>query len=354
MHLIEYTRGNLLEADCEALVNTVNTVGVMGKGIALQFKQAFPDNFRAYEQACRAGEVRIGRMFVVPTGRLGNPRYIINFPTKEHWRQRSQLKGIAEGLDDLVAQVIALGIQSVAVPPLGCGNGGLAWADVHPLIVEACERVPQVRVLLFAPAGGPQAAEMPVGTTKPELTAARAMFIGLLELYRALDYRLTLLEVQKLAYFLQEAGAPLRLQFVKARYGPYAENLNHAMQRLEGHYTRGYGDRSHEAQIHLLPDAAQAARAFLAEDPASTGYLRRVGELIYGFETPYGMELLATIHWVATREDPQARDDPAAAVSGLQAWSDRKRDRYRPEHIEVAWRRLSEQGWLVATDHARD
>jgi O-acetyl-ADP-ribose deacetylase (regulator of RNase III) len=346
--MIQHTQGNVLTADCEALVNTVNTVGVMGKGIALQFKQAFPDNFRQYERACRAGEVRAGRMFVVPTGLLGNPRYIVNFPTKRHWRQPSRLEYIVEGLTDLVAQVRALEVRSIAVPPLGCGSGGLEWAVVRPLIERAFGALPEVRVLLFAPAAAPHAATMPVRTARPAMTRGRAILVRLLELYRAMDYRLSRLEVQKLTYFMQEAGEPLRLNFAKAPFGPYADNLNHALQRMEGHYLRGYGDRSRDAQLHLLPGATEEACGFLAGMSAVERRLGRVRDLIDGFETPYGMELLASVHWIATRENEEARRDPMIAAAGVHGWSLRKRERFRQPHIITAWRRLHDQRWLDA------
>ena len=348
--MIEHASGNLLEAQCDALINTVNTVGVMGKGVALQFKQAFPDNFKQYERACRAGEVQIGRMFVVPTDGLGKPRYIINFPTKRHWRQPSRLEDIAAGLADLVAQVVALQLESVAIPPLGCGSGGLDWSRVRPLIEEAFASVPEIRVLLFAPTATPAAAAMPVSTSQPALTRARAVFIRLLELYGALGYRLSLLEVQKLAYFAQEAGEPLRLRFQKAQYGPYAENLNHALQRMEGHYVRGYGDRSrgHDAQLHLLPGAAEEAREFLEGCDGAEDRLLRVAGLIRGFETPYGMELLASVHWVARHDDTEAARDPSVGVTRVHEWSSRKRERFSPDHIRKAWQRLHDQGWLDA------
>jgi O-acetyl-ADP-ribose deacetylase (regulator of RNase III) len=152
---IERGQGNLLAAEVDALVNTVNTVGVMGKGLALQFKKAFPENLAAYERACKAGEVVTGRMHVVT--RLSSPKFIINFPTKQHWRQPSKLEYVRDGLRDLTAQVRALGIESIAIPALGCGNGGLDWTDVRPLIVEAFATLPEVRVLLFEPEGGPSA-----------------------------------------------------------------------------------------------------------------------------------------------------------------------------------------------------
>src|SRR5215208_2123004 len=118
---VEIRRGDLLAADAEAVVNTVNCVGIMGRGIALQVKNAYPANFKAYEAACKRGEVEPGRMLVHETGQLTNPRYIINFPTKRHWRGRSRIEDIESGLDALVAEVRRLGIKSIAVPPLGCG-----------------------------------------------------------------------------------------------------------------------------------------------------------------------------------------------------------------------------------------
>ena len=154
--MIEEGRGNLLEADVNALVNTVNIVGVMGKGIALQFKRAFPANFRAYREACQRGEIRLGHVWTFDTGVLGSRRYILNFPTKGHWRDQSRIEDIRAGLDSLVATVAERGIGSVAIPALGCGNGGLEWHDVRPLIEGACARIPGVRAMIFPPEGMPK------------------------------------------------------------------------------------------------------------------------------------------------------------------------------------------------------
>lgn len=342
--MIEVTKGNLLEDGAEALVNTVNTVGVMGKGIALQFKQAFPENFKVYKKACDAHELHMGEVFIVTTGRMLNPKYIINFPTKKHWRGKSKLSDIRAGLQSLVAEVKRLNIKSIAVPPLGCGNGGLDWSEVSPLVEEAFKSVPDVLVHLYAPYGPPDAETMPVRTEKAGMTRARALFVRLIEQYSIPGYRLTLLELQKLAYFLQEAGENLRLRFVKHLYGPYAENLNHVLQRIEGHFIRGYGDRSHETNIHLLPSAATKARDFLLNDPTASERLGQVGRLIEGFESPYGMELLSTVHWVATKEDNPARDVDDA-VRQVYEWSDRKKI-MKPSHIQKALQRLGRDGWL--------
>jgi O-acetyl-ADP-ribose deacetylase (regulator of RNase III) len=343
--LFELTRGNLLRADAEALVNTVNCVGVMGKGVALQFKQAFPQNFRAYEQACRKKLVRPGSMFIVPTLAAGNPKYIINFPTKVHWKGKSKLEYIDSGLVALVEDVRRLGIRSIAVPPLGCGNGGLDWREVEPRIRAALAQVPDVMALVYEPDGAPMVSDMVVATERPRLTRARALLIRLLGLYRREGYKSTLLEVQKLAYFLQEAGEPMHLNFVKHTYGPYADNLNHVLQRLNGHYLTGYGDRSQRAEIEPTGGSIDEADAFLSESAEAVERLRRVAELIEGFETPYGMELLATIHWTVN-DDPSITDDIDVIGDRVRAWSQRKGDLFKPRHIRIAWQRLRDEGWL--------
>ncbi len=350
--MIEIAKGNILEADAEALVNTVNCQGFMGKGIALQFKQAFPANFKAYEAACRAGEVVPGSMFIFDNGRLINPQYVINFPTKRHWREKSRIADIGSGLKALIADIRRLGVRSIAVPPLGCGLGGLDWREVRPMIEKAFAELSDVRVLLFEPVGTPDAKAMPAGTTRPHLTPARALFIKLMDAYAALEYSRTLLEVQKLAYFLQEAGEPLRLKYEAGHYGPYAANLNKVLEAMEGHYIRGYGD-SHkpQAEIELLPGSVEEATSFLAGKSESLKRLERVSELIEGFETPYGMELLATVHWVAHRGGPNNEvpaSCPDAAIEQIHAWNPRKQQVFRPEHIRTAWIHLGEQGWMGA------
>jgi O-acetyl-ADP-ribose deacetylase (regulator of RNase III) len=349
--MINYTHGNLLKAEADALVNTVNCIGFMGKGIALQFKQAFPDNFKAYEQACKVHEVRPGHMFIFPTGTMFTPRYIINFPTKRHWRGNSRIEDIESGLRALIDDVRKLNIKSIAVPPLGCGNGGLDWDMVRPMMERAFADLPDVKVLFFAPQGAPEATSMPVATRRPELTIARALFIKLMDCYSVLDYRRTLLEIQKLAYFLQEAGEPLRLKYEAGHYGPYAANLNKVLERLEGHFIRGYGDsQKPDAEIELLPGAVQEAGAFLADKRDSLDRMEMVCNLIEGFETPYGMELLATVHWVAHHAATRAANEDAAIVA-VQAWSTRKMRMFKPQHIRIAWKRLIQLGWLNLSNH---
>jgi hypothetical protein len=305
----------------------------------LQFKQAYPQNTKAYERACKSEELHPGTMLVVPTGELEAPRFIINFPTKRHWKGNSKLVFIKAGLTALIEEINRLGITSIALPPLGCGNGGLDWNDVFPLIESAFAKVPHVRVLVYAPSGAPAPSEMLASQSAPKITRARAMLVKLIEQYREPGYCLTLLEMQKLAYFLQEFGENMGLRFVKHIYGPYAEALNHALQRLEGTLISGYGDRTRRAELSLMPDASKLADEFLQQDPSAVENLKRVGKFISGFESPYGLELLATVHWVAKHDMPLAQDADIA-VQKVHNWNARKKKVFHAEHIKKAWQRL--------------
>jgi O-acetyl-ADP-ribose deacetylase (regulator of RNase III) len=348
--MIETQTGNLLTAPAEALVNTVNTEGVMGKGIALQFRQAFPEMFRAYEAACKRGEVRLGHMHVHDLGGLvGGPRWIINFPTKGHWRSKSRLADIEAGLKDLAATIIRLGIHSIAVPPLGCGNGGLAWSMVRPKIADAFAPLTAVKVLLYAPEGAPVAADMPNKTKKPQMTLGQATLVSLMDRYLRgmLDPFVSLLEVHKLMYFLKAAGEPLpRLHFTKGAYGPYSKDIRHGLIRMENHLTRGYGQGSDDplTPIELLPGAVEAATAFLAGAGETRGRMEQVAGLIAGFEDSYGMELLSSVHWVMAN-NAEAAVSPQTAIAAVWDWNERKRKTLKAEHLQTAWRRIKDHGW---------
>jgi O-acetyl-ADP-ribose deacetylase (regulator of RNase III) len=355
--MIEIVSGNLLEAQVEALVNTVNTEGVMGKGIALQSRQAFPAMFNAYLADCRAGAVTLGKMNVFDLGGLlpSGPRWIINFPTKGHWKSRSRLKDIESGLESLVATVRELNIKSVAVPPLGCGHGGLDWSDVRQLIERAFVPIPDVRVLLFAPAGAPAAADMQNRTESPSLTTGRAALITLIDGYLKglLDPNVTLLEIHKLMYFLQEAGQELKLKYEAQQYGPYARNLRHVLIKLEGHMLRGYGDGDDKPDkpIELVSGAVEAARQFLAGDTNVHDRMDRVKKLIEGYEDPYGLELLSSVHWVMC-QDRNSRDSMHAAIAAVHSWNDRKRQVFKREHLAAAWQRLRRENWATESKSA--
>ncbi|MBM7578532.1 type II toxin-antitoxin system antitoxin DNA ADP-ribosyl glycohydrolase DarG [Jeotgalibacillus terrae] len=339
--MIIFKSGNLLEDSAEAYVNTVNTVGVMGKGIALQFKQAFPQVYKEYEKDCRKGLVQTGHMHVVKLDGLTNPKYVINFPTKQHWKSPSKIEYIQSGLIDLIRVIQELNIRSIALPPLGCGNGGLDWKKVLPEI-EAAFNNTNVEVHLYAPEGAPEPDQLTIRTKKPKMTKGRALLISLMDSYAAPGYRLSNLEVQKLAYFLQEAGEQMKLDFKKYKYGPYAENLNHVLQRIEGHYIRGYGDRTREAEIYLIDDATEKAKEFLQSDNVATERLKEVKSLIKGFENPYGMELLSTVYWIM-KENPMKSKDYIYVAEEVKNWNPRKREIFSDNHILKVWTYLDNQ-----------
>lgn len=344
--MIRETQGNLLTAPVEALVNTVNTVGVMGKGIALQFKRAFPRMYKEYVRAAKGGELVPGRVQVWESDLLDGPKFVINFPTKRHWRGPSKLEYIDRGLDDLARVITEHGIKSIAVPPLGCGNGGLNWADVRPLIERKLGPL-DAEVLLFAPQGAPEASRMIERRETPKMTAGRAALLAIMEAYREVTWDApSPVEVQKLMYFLQEAGEPLRLAFVKGRYGPYADNLRHVLAALEGHYVSGFGDGSRpvaEAEpLRLLCADAPEVRGALETHPETRERVVKVLALVEGYETPYGMELLASVHWVAHHDAARRLEEATAAVS---SWSERKERLFTPRHIEQAWDTLQSRPW---------
>src|SRR6056297_1268556 len=202
---IEYKRGDMFEEPTEAIVNTVNCVGVMGKGVALEFKRRWPRNFHAYKKLCDEKRLKPGMVFVFDNHDIleqGKHRYLINFPTKLHWRSRSKIEYVRDGLEDFVQQVRDLGITSVALPPLGCGNGGLDWSEVRPLIEERLAELPEVKFVVFEPEPGELTPEQ---VAVPEdLTPGRAtMMLAFAELEKFFGGHLTRLTAQKLAYFLQ-------------------------------------------------------------------------------------------------------------------------------------------------------
>lgn len=341
--MIEYKTGDILRTDVEALVNTVNCVGIMGRGIALQFKEVYPANFKAYKQACDAKRVNPGQMFVYKTEFLTNPKYIINFPTKRHWRGKSRIEDIISGLQDLVRVINEQNIKSIAIPPLGSGLGGLNWVDVQKEIELAMSDLENVQVMVFKPG---ETAVKTRSTEVPKMSAGRAALIVLMHRYLGglMDPFISLLEVHKLLYFMQESGQPLRLKYTKAPYGPYAENLRHVLRVVEGHFVTGYkdGEDAPEKQLELVPGAVTDAESFLANDEDTRVRFDRVAKLVEGFETPFGLELLSTVHWVATHEGASNVDE---AVLRTYKWNERKK-RFSPNHIKLAFKTLEEKGWI--------
>lgn len=344
--MIDYVIGDILMADTEAVVNTVNCVGVMGRGIALQFKNAFPENYKAYVRACELEEVQPGRMFVFANNRLHEPKFIINFPTKRHWKGKSRLADIDSGLVALREEIQTRSIRSIAIPPLGSGLGGLNWAEVRPRIEAALKEIPDLRVLVYEPKGAPTPQEMVSSKAVPKMTAGRAALVVLIHRYLSglLDPFVSLLEVHKLMYFMQEAGEPLKLQYAQANFGPYAENLRHVLKHIEGHLISGYADGGDapDKQLELVPGAVEDAQTFLKEDIETKERFDRVASLVDGFENPYGLELLATVHWVVTRMGAASLPD---VVRLTHSWNERKRQ-FTERQIKLAYRMLSAKGWV--------
>ncbi len=343
--MIEYRSGDILKCRAEALVNTVNCMGVMGRGVALQFKNAYPDNFKAYAAACKRQEVQSGRLFVFETGRLTLPRYIVNFPTKRHWRGKSRMEDIEAGLKSLVECIRDRHIRSIALPPLGSGLGGLDWNKVRRLIEAALRPLEDVQVYVYEPQGAPKSDTMFHPREVPKMTAGRAALVELMHryLHGLLDPFVTLLEVHKLMYFLQEAGEPLRLRFKPALYGPYAENLRHVFHAVEGHLIAGYDDGGDapDKPLTLVPGAVEEAGKFLTEHPKTREHLNRVTALVEGFESPFGLELLSTVHWVMSHELVSTLDD---VIARTYAWNDHKQ-KFTARQIGIAVDVLAKHKW---------
>lgn len=344
--MIEFKTGDILAEDVEAFVNSVNCVGVMGRGIALQFKNAFPENFKAYAAACDREEVRPGHMFVYETGNLTGPRYIINFPTKRHWRGKSRMEDIEAGLTALAEEIRERNISSIALPPLGSGLGGLEWEAVRQRLEANLSELPNVRIVVFEPGGGPTDGRANRSRDVPQMTGGRAALVGLMDCYLGglLDPFVSLLEVHKLLYLMQEAGEPLRLTFQKAPRGPYAENLRHVLRAVEGHLISGYADGGDapNKELELVPGALDDAKNFLKDHPHTRARFEKVSALVDGFESPFGLELLTTVHWVAS-ENPNASEGDI--VNQTYAWSERKQQ-FSERQILLALHVLREKGWL--------
>jgi O-acetyl-ADP-ribose deacetylase (regulator of RNase III) len=351
--MIRYARGNVLDSDAEALINTVNEVGVMGKGVALQFRERYPANAAAYELAAKRGEIRVGRMFVVRDIGLTGPKWIVNFPTKRHWRQPSQIAWIQEGLKDLVKVVEERGIRSVALPPLGCGNGRLQWGAVRAEIEAGLSGTVGVDVAVYLPTDAYYGMSKRAGTEA--LTPARALVVELVRRYSTLGIECTNLEIQKLAWFLTRAihmrglSDPLKLTFSANKYGPYADGLRHLLDSLDGSYLHCgkrlsdagpydsiWFDETRRAELQTYLRSADV-RAYL---PA----LECAAAVIDGFESPLGMELLSTVDWIVSRQHVNMNVEAVGAA--LAQWpggasaARRKQAIFDPRLIGLAVERL--------------
>lgn len=324
---MRFTKGNLLDADVEAVVNTVNTVGVMGKGIALMFKERFPENFAAYATACKAGEVRLGEMFVTRSVELQGPRWIINFPTKGHWRQRAKLESVRDGLVALHEVIQKNQIRSIAIPPLGCGNGGLDWHVVRPLIETALSDLQDVDVVIYEPTATYQNVAKKSGVEK--LTPARALIAEMVRRYWVLGIECTLLETHELAWFVERTikrmglSNPLELRFKAGRYGPYADRLTHLLDGLDGSYLhcdKRLADAGPFDTIWFDDSKRDKIAAYLNSREARmyAPAIESTDALIDGFQSPLGLEALATVDWLIVCEGAEPTVEGIKA--GIRNW----------------------------------
>lgn len=358
--MITYTQGNLLESNAQALVNTVNTVGVMGKGIALMFKQQFPENFKRYAKACKSGDVKVGEMFVVaidaPSIQHSQPqlkqRWIVNFPTKQHWRAKSQIEWIQAGLQDLRQWLIDNRIESIAIPALGAGNGGLPWQQVKPLIEQTLGDLPNIDIQIFEPSGSYYTvATAPI---TDNLTHARALLYQVVDRYWVLGMECSLLEVHKLMWFLQRAierhrlANPLQLSFTPHYYGTYAPNLRHLLNHLDGSYLLAEKRLPDCKPLDVIwtnqTKQADVQNFLQTSIPEFLPVLSEVEKVIAGFESPFGLELLSTVDWLVYQEQyPATVEGIKQGMQNWQAgeiWARRKLDLFNDQHIDFALQHL--------------
>lgn len=349
--MITYKKGNLLTAKAEALVNTVNTVGVMGKGIALMFKEQFPENMVNYKNACRLKLINTGKIFVTEQS-MAEPRWIINFPTKQHWKNPSKMDWIIDGLNDLHQFIKINKIKSIAIPPLGAGNGGLSWQAVRKQIESILSDLVDVDILVYEPTQEYQNITKSSGAQK--LTPARALIAELIRRYWLLGVECSLLEAQKLAWFLERSlklfnvDSPLKFKFKPHIYGPYADELRHLLITLNGHYLcceKKINDARPFDSIWFNSAQKESLQEYLASNEMRpyTYALEYTSKLIDGFESPFGMELLATVDWLIEQDKCEPNTD--SLLEGLNRWKNntaakRKIRLFNKEAISIALKKL--------------
>jgi len=345
--MIQFIEGNLLESQAEALVNTVNTVGVMGKGIALQFKKAYPENYRKYNQACKDNTIGIGNLFVTDEQNLiGGKKIIINFPTKTDWRKPSEYSYIEKGLTALVQIIETRKIKSIALPPLGAGNGGLEWSRVKAIIEKYLSAV-DCQVLVYQPN---YVVQEVLRKERVALTPARAMLLAVLyDLVRNGEF-VSEFAAEKVAYFLQRFGAKdvFKLEFQPNFYGPYSGKVKHVLYYLNGSYLSGYisKDKKPFDELSLVMDAEEDVLAFLSQK-TETNYAEIVDKtkhFLQGFYSSFGLELLSTIDFIAQKN---STNDSNLITDLLSNWSDRKKTMFsNSKFLSIALKRLEQSALL--------
>jgi O-acetyl-ADP-ribose deacetylase (regulator of RNase III) len=333
--MIRYIQGNILESDAQALVNTVNTMGVMGKGIALQFKNAFPNNFRAYQEACKRKEISVGKLFVTKDCNLNSgEKIIINFPTKKDWRKPSEYTFIEAGLDDFLKIIEHYQIKSVAIPPLGAGNGGLEWEKVKQIVNQKLAST-DVNVLVYEPN---REIKEYLKTERVKLTEARALLLYVLyDLVRNGEY-VSEFSSEKVCYFLQKFGAEkyLKLQFAPNFYGPYSGKVRHLLNYLNGSYIMGYSDMNKKPfdPLTLVSDGYETVQAYIDSNTDIANIAKKTVAFLNGFYSDFALELLSSIDYIITINKTF---DQQIITQKLKEWSNRKRSMFsNQEYITLA------------------
>lgn len=343
-----YLKGNLLEAHTQALVNTVNTVGVMGKGIALQFKEAFPMNFKIYIAACKKKELLTGKLLVVKEQTLEGEKIIINFPTKTEWFMKSKYEYIEAGLQELAKVIDEYKIESIAIPPLGCGNGGLKWEKVKPMIEKHLGHLNHVNIQVFEPNEAVKEILKQQDANKEiKLTPARAMVLYAMFYYESLGENASLFVANKLAYFLQRLGEKSlnKLKFEASHYGPYSVQVEHLLHNVNGKYLKGLEQMNAKAfePLELQYDKIKEVSYYIKNELSSEQRTRlsNLVKLIDGFQSALSLEILATVDFVR-KEKPNINQEDI--VSTIHNWSERKRKLFQEKYILIASNHLQDYG----------
>lgn len=343
--MIKYITGNILDSSAQALVNTVNTMGVMGKGIALQFKKAYPNNYKTYEKACMSKEVLVGKMFVtVDSNTTTGERIIINFPTKTNWRKPSEYKYIEEGLEDLVKVINDKSIKSIAIPPLGAGNGGLNWEKVKKIIEKKLEHL-NVDIYVYEPSLQIQEHLM---KERVKLTDARALLLYVLyDLVKNGEY-VSEFSSEKVCYFLQKFGAKkyFKLEFEPKFYGPYSGKVRFVLNAINGSYLMGFSDMNKKPfePLTLLPNAYETVKNYIESNKELLEIVNKTIVFLKGFYSDFALELLSSIDYISTKENTL---DKQTISKGLEKWSGRKRSLFsNPKYLEVSLRHLRSTNFI--------
>jgi O-acetyl-ADP-ribose deacetylase (regulator of RNase III)/uncharacterized protein YwgA len=343
-----YTKGNLLEAKAYALVNTVNTVGVMGKGIALQFKETFPVNFKEYLASCKRGELQPGKLLAIKDQTLEGEKLIINFPTKTEWYKKSQYDFVESGLQELAKLIVEKDIKSIAIPPLGCGNGGLKWAKVKPLMEKYLGGLNDVDIMIYEPNDEVKKLLKEQEVRKEvKLTPAKGLLLYALFYYESLGENASLFIANKLAYFLQRLGEPsLRtLKFEAHLYGPYSVQVEHMVHNMNGKFIKGLEQMQVKAfePLELQYDRLKEVSDYVKKElnAEHRNVIKQLTKLIDGYQSALSLEILASIDFIRKENPGISKSEAKAKVA---SWSERKSKLFKDKYIDIAWDHLNNYG----------